>query len=448
MEMLEKIDNKIIVSNTGGKASLLKTSMLGLGLFACTMLTAPAMAQDSDQLEALVARLEAALKEVKTLKDEVKALRDEKKADIAPVSVSTDALRDVQSIIEEQNERLEEIEDAVVDIEEQAGGRPLVRAFDAASLDVGGFLHSGLTHVNGENGSATSFNRLTFELLVKAKLSKKFSLFAAQAFIRESGINFNDPAGRLDPGFNIRNISPLVIATARYEASNEFALEAGRFITPHGIINIEHFPATLLDPEQPQFLRPFGGQTIFANFMNGFKAEGTFFTGSNGENKLTYSAYVGSFVNNGEQFNYGGRLGYSFGNSGLTLGANLGGGKRAPGDGADYQLVGADLLFDKGPILFKSEVFWTNEDLGEDRFAFYAQPAWRLNDQWTAFYRYDYLDNGLSLGDSQEHALGINYQPIPNIRLRGIVTRRDIDGTALLPDASLTSYQVSSTISF
>ena len=446
--MLEKIDNKIIVSNTGGKASLLKTSMLGLGLFACTMLTAPAMAQDSDQLEALVARLEAALKEVKTLKDEVKALRDEKKADIAPVSVSTDALRDVQSIIEEQNERLEEIEDAVVDIEEQAGGRPLVRAFDAASLDVGGFLHSGLTHVNGENGSATSFNRLTFELLVKAKLSKKFSLFAAQAFIRESGINFNDPAGRLDPGFNIRNISPLVIATARYEASNEFALEAGRFITPHGIINIEHFPATLLDPEQPQFLRPFGGQTIFANFMNGFKAEGTFFTGSNGENKLTYSAYVGSFVNNGEQFNYGGRLGYSFGNSGLTLGANLGGGKRAPGDGADYQLVGADLLFDKGPILFKSEVFWTNEDLGEDRFAFYAQPAWRLNDQWTAFYRYDYLDNGLSLGDSQEHALGINYQPIPNIRLRGIVTRRDIDGTALLPDASLTSYQVSSTISF
>lgn len=446
--MSETIDNEVIVSNTGVKSKLFRSSALAIGLLSSCMLTPSAMAQESVDLEALVLRLEAALKEVEQLKNEVKSLRDEDKESIKPVAISSNAIRDVQAIIDEQNERLNEIEDAVIDIEEQAGGRPLVRAFDAEALDIGGFLHSGLTHVNGEDGNATSFNRLTFELLVKAKLSKKFSLFAAQAFIRESGINFDDPAGRLDPSFNIRSISPLVIATARYEASNEFAIEAGRFITPHGIINIEHFPATLLDPEQPQFLRPFGGQTIFANFMNGFKAEGTFFTGTNGASKLSYSAYVGSFVNNGEQFNYGGRLGYSFGDSGLTLGANVGGGKRAPGNDTDYQLVGADILYDKGPILFKSELFWTNEDLGEDRFAFYAQPAWRLNDQWTAFYRYDYLDNGLSLGDSQEHAIGINYQPISNIRLRGIVTRREIDSTNLLPEASLTSYQISSTISF
>lgn len=59
-----------------------------------------------------------------------------------------------------------------------------------------------------------------------------------------------------------------VIAWANYIHSDTLNVQLGRYITPQGIIHIEHFPATLLDPEQPKFLRPFGGDTIFANFEN------------------------------------------------------------------------------------------------------------------------------------------------------------------------------------
>ena len=80
------------------------------------------------------------------------------------------------------------------------------------------------------------------------------------------------------------------------------------FITPAGIIHIEHFPAILLDPEQPQFLRHFSGQTIFANFTNGIHFHGSTFTGPRGKNILSYNVWGGGFAGNSNAFSLGFKL--------------------------------------------------------------------------------------------------------------------------------------------
>ncbi|MFQ5347551.1 MAG: hypothetical protein ACE5ED_06865, partial [Rhodothalassiaceae bacterium] len=343
--------------------------------------------------------------------------------------------------------RLEEIENITLDVEERVGSRALVRAFDAKSLNIGGFLHTAATLADGRDNTEFGINRLTFELLAKAQLSERWSLFAAQAFIRESGINFTDPEKRFNPNFALATKAPLVIATATYRASDAFTLDFGRFITPHGIINVEHFPAILLDPEQPQFLRPFGGQTIFANFMNGVRVTGQVFSPGGANGSFGYAAYVGSFAGNSDSLNYGGRAYWTFGDSGLTVGANIGGGRRA-GHGTDYVLFGGDVLYDKGPVVWKSEIFATDEDQGGNRLAFYTQPGWRFADRWTALYRFDFLDDGTGTGDKTEHAVGLSFKPNPQVHLRAITRFNHFEAAPGLPSANARNYQLSATISF
>ncbi|MCC3860074.1 hypothetical protein [Pseudemcibacter aquimaris] len=429
-------------------------SLLG-GLLATTMLS-PTYAQSNDEsrLAELESKLSQALEMISSLQTEITALKNSETENVETLSIPEETVE----LVQENTERLEVVEDELLELEDKTGDRALVQSFDALSLDIGGFLHSAVTHVDGRDGSATSFNRQTFEILMRAQLGENWSAFLAQAFIRESAPIFQDDEQRTDPTFQIpgAGISPTVIAWANYKASDALNVRVGRFITPHGIINVDHFPAILLDPEQPQFLRPFGGQSMFANFMTGANIHGQTFT-DNG--RLKYDLYVGSFVGNPESFNYGGRVGYTFGDTGITVGANLGGGSRVRpsligGQSSDYILYGADLLYDKGPILWKSEIFYTNEDHLSDRLAFYTQPAYRLNDQWTAFYRFDFFDDGNDRGNQIEHAVGLNFVPTKNVRLRGIATFKNFEAVeeglpnGPISEADVRSYQLSATFSF
>ena len=385
----------------------------------------------------------------------------------------------VESIDEQMQklfDRMDAQEDLLQDLEQKVGSRALVRAFDATQFDFGGFLHSTFTHINGENGSATSFDRLTFELLFKIQFSERFSAFFAQAFIRESNTRFTDTFQRTSPGFAFSGSggmkTPLVIAWANYRQSDALNIQIGRYITPFGIINIEHFPAILLDPEQPQFLRPFSGDTIFPNFMTGVQVHGQMFFA---DDSLQYNVYTGLFTGSSpEQFYTGIRGAYTFGQLGSTVGINLGTGKRSltttapetirPSQNSTFYMYGIDLLIDNGPILWKSELFFTDEDSrsGGNRFAYYTQPAYRINDQWIAFYRYDFLNDGSlqiaptsggprlqSPGNSTEHVLGMNFLPVPNVRLRASFTLKEFSSGRLgAQNAQAQILQLSGTFSF
>lgn len=421
------------------------------GLLATTIWTAPVLAQSSDQdekIQELSNRLDQAMSLIEKLSAELAEVKAQKASQ--EIQEIPESVHEFQEQMQEVNLRLDDIEGVVVDVEDRIGSRAVANVFDAKRLDIGGFLLSTLTHVNGEDGSSTSFNRQVFELLINGELSDDWSLFVAQAFTREASPIFTDPAGRRSPDFNLGTGAPTPIAWANYRASDAFNVRIGKWVAPHGIINIEHFPAILLDTEQPQFLRPFGGQTVFANFQTGVQIHGKSFLGKDDGSELNYAFYVGNFGGNQDNFNVGGRVGYTFADTGFTFGINGAFGRRSEVGDSEYRLFGADLLYDKGKILWKTELFATDEDLGGDRFAFYTQPAYRLNDKWTAFYRYDFLDDGTGRGDRTEHMLGLAFNPIPEVRIRGTAAFRRFDESLSLGfgDADAQLYQLSTTYSF
>lgn len=402
-----------------------------------------AFAKDDDRIAELERKLEQSMAVIAQMQSEIAEL---KKADTATAETP-----DTAQTLAEQAARLDDVELAMVSVQEKVGSRAVINAFDAASIDLGGFLHQTATHINGDTGNATAFNATVFELLMRAQLDDKWSAFLAQAFMRASPDPFSPAAGgsRSNPNFNTGGgtATETVIAWADYKHSDALGIRFGRFITPQGIVNIEHFPAVLLDPEQPQFLRPFGSDTLFANFTTGVDLHGTRFVG---DSRLMYNVYGGNFSENANQAVYGARLAYAISDSGVTVGLNYNGGERRALQGGNFDTVGVDLAIDRGRFLLTSEVFASNESAPahDDRLGWYVQPAWRLNPQWTAFYRYDFLDNGMGEGDQTENVFGITFKPRSNIHLRGTWTFQDFDAGATQPKADADVLQVSATLSF
>ncbi len=404
-----------------------------------------ALAGDNERMAELERKLEQSLAQIAQMQAQIAELKQ------ADAQVATATAEAAKQAVAEQAQRLDNIEESVVGIEGRVGSRAVVSAFEAASLDLGGFLHQTATHIDGDDGNTSSFNSTVFELLMRAQLNEQWSAFLAQAFMRSSPDAFSPAAGgsRRNPNFDTGGgtKTDTVIAWADYKHSDALGIRFGRFITPQGIVNIEHFPAVLLDPEQPQFLRPFGSDTLFANFTSGVDLHGSKFIGNS---RLSYNAYGGNFAENANDLVYGARAAYSIGDSGVTLGLNYNGGERRAQLGGNFNTVGADFAIDRGRFLLTSEVFVSNESnpAHDDRLAWYVQPAWRLTPQWTAFYRHDFLDAGLGEGDQTENVFGLTYKPLPNVHLRAAYTFKDFDAGTNAPGADANILQLSGTLSF
>jgi len=428
-----------------GKASKL---LAGCSLAAVSVLGVmpQALAADDARIRELETKLEQSVRMIEKLSSEVEGLK-KKSTQGYSHSLST--------------ERLEALEDQVLEIDDRVGSRAVAHGFDASAIDIGGFLHTTATHIDANGGSATSFDQTVFELLLKADLGDGWSAFFAQAFMRNAattltpvnaGTDLRANFGRFNgTGGAVTTDTP--IAWANYKHNDQLNVRIGRYLTPAGIINIEHFPALLLDPEQPQFLRPFGGDTLLPNFLTGVNVHGQKFLG---DNALKYDAYTGNFAGDGEKFITGGRLAYGLNEHGVTVGVNglFGQRQKAGNAGLDtgYEVYGADLLIDRGQLLWKNEIFWSKEDNGGDRMGWYTQPAWRINDKWTGFYKYDVLDNGnASDADSTEHVVGLTYKPTRNVHLRGIARFKEFEAgsvAGLNRDENVSIYQMLATFNF
>ncbi len=417
------------------------------GLLACLFLiclhTNSANAQDTEELAVL---LKEARAQIKALESRIERLENSQPIE---VSAREEQQQSLSPIVTELEERVEELEIVTTQHDESIGSRAVASAFDGLSLDIGGFFDTTSTIAIGENATDASFNRQTFELLLKADLGSKWDLFLAQAFTRNAPLNFIDPQQRTTPNFDSNNSeveTDTVVAWAQYKHKDILNVQFGRFITPHGIINIEHFPASLLDTEQPQFLRPFNAQNIFANFTNGINVYGSKYLGNS---TVTYAAYAGVWAGNSSNPIFGGRLDYKIGNSGFTFGVNGFSGDRVdqPTD-SRYYGGGIDVLFDKGPLLWKNELYTTSEGNGQDRIAFYTQPSIRLSNSLTVLYRFDLFDDDTIGGRSIEHVGGLVFDPIDNVRLRAVYRLKRLLSDPGFDDADVNIIQLATTFNF
>ena len=375
----------------------------------------------------------------------------------AAAGAEPDAAPDAtQAEIARLRERIDGLEAEVVDLADRAGTGSLVRAFDAIELNIGGFMTQTLSVVGGRDDVAVSPNQTLLEILVSARIHERVSFFTALGFLREADIDLSDPA---DPDFRPGAVRvPPIIAWTNYRHRDALQLRLGRIVTPAGLINIEHFPPVLLEINQPQFLRPFPGATLFPNFMNGGQLHGTLRSQQRPEEAFGYSVYAGVIDHAPEAIVAGARAEYAWLQHGVTLGANYLGGRRERGTGAlgsfsivsarslqsnRYDMAGIDLLIERGSLLWKSEAFYSFEVGEDDRIGAYTQPAWRFDERWLVFYRFDFLDPGQDLPSAREHVVGVNYVPIPLVRLRAAAFYKEIESS---PDAVLG--QLSVTFSF
>lgn len=384
---------------------------------------------------------------VSQLQSEVDALKQE----IATLKSDTPA----SSTNSRLNARLNALEAALADSQDKISNRTIVHAFESIKLDIGGFLHSAYTFIDTEEESVGSFNRQNFELLIGAEISESWSAFVAGGFLRESSDPFS-VGSRTVPEFDNKSKNPLIIGWANYQMNDLINVRVGRMITPHGVINIEHFPATLYEPEQPQFLRPFDGNTIFPNFSTGLQLHGEYF----GEYvSMEYATYVANATSSDNtQANieelFGGRAALGVLDNRIKAGFNFSDGYRSSTD-SYYTMFGGDLSATLWLFELKSEYYLTDEETGGDREAMYVQPIVNVTEQWSVYYRYDFLDAGFVIGESIEHVVGINYTPKYNIRLRANYTYKEfIDGftdnsfTSPLDDEEAHIIQFSGTFSF
>ena len=344
--------------------------------------------------------------------------------------------------------------------------------FANSELYLGGFFHTVFTSAAGEDNHATSFNKQHFELIADMHFNDSWSAYVAQGFKHESDIVFTDAPNRFFPEIlPLSTTAPLDLAWGNYRHNDWVNLKGGRYKMPHGIYNIDFFPTHHLDPDLPQFLRPVDGQTIFPRNINGLELHGHG-APAGGGNIMQYYVYLGIFSDTPQKLLGGGRLAYTLPKYGVTAAINTTYGARYVDAASRYFLFGADLKYDRGPWLVQSELFYTREALGEDRLAFYIQVEIFSNCFDGVFARFDYLrgqnvfrdlsgaitiDDVRTIsghqGSSYEYVAGVNYLPIPPIRLRAIFyydnLKSGIDTIAgPLAKADLLTLRLSATFSF
>lgn len=406
-------------------------------LFCATLTSLSFAAEQDDDLTNQLAKAE---EEIAALRSMVQEIRSKLDAAVIPPKN-----RDL-------TERVEELETITLDLDDAVGDRATVKAFSAEKFDIGGFLDTTTSLVIGEENTTISANKQVFEILAHADLGNRWDFFVAQAFVRNAPLSFIDPGGITSPQFSNNNspvVTDTVIGWGQYTHSDLFSIQFGRYITPIGIINVEHFPASLLDTEQPMFLRPFPGQTLFANFSNGVNIHGSTFIGSSRSDKVEYSLFGGIWSGNSRSFSGGGRLRYTFANRNVSIGVNAITGDRTSAlAGGRFAVLGADALISRGPLSLKTEAFFSTEDTGEDKVAFYVQPALKLSSNLIGFYRFDYLDDGTAADISVEQVLGLVFNPIRNVRLRGLYRRRSFSDDTGENNATADIFQFSTTLNF
>ena len=370
---------------------------------------------------------------------------------LAPIALAQEP--DLASELQRLRERIDEIEELQVETSERFGDRALVQAFSAKSFDLGGHVTNVFSAIRGKNGTEVGHLVSLIELFAKAELSDGWSLFASPGFYTFNGGLLDDPSTATagDPAFIEDNSTTENIFLSRiygeWSPSDRLRLQGGIIGSPHGTTNREYFIPSRTIAAGNLHTRVFLANQLYPQYLAGIKASGKVLVGDT--DWVEYDAYFGSESESAADDISGARIGYAFGDIGLTIACNYGMGTRqastmpltnigllqSPFNSTvsltrDYRMCGIDIDWRSGPCMFKGEAYYSAEKGLKDQRALTAEATYFVTPQWGVSYRYDYYDPGAdlnlflpvpavqTLGQATEHVLGVAYDPYPSVRLR------------------------------
>ena len=88
----------------------------------------------------------------------------------------------------------------------------------------------------------------------------------------------------------------------------------------------------------------------------------------------------------------------------------------------DDDVYGFEAQLEASSFLFQTE--WARgKSLNQTRTGYYLQPAYRIDEDWIAFYRLEQLESPRILAAERRHLGGVNYRPYPQVAFKGELYR-------------------------
>ncbi len=280
-------------------------------------------------------------------------------------------------------------------------------------MEIGGYVDTEYI-ITDKKGSDDRFRIHHLSLIFKKQLNDRWSFF--------SEVEFEDAPyleGPEDAGGALKKDQGKILVEAVYldvSARPDLSLRAGRFFTPAGIWNVDHYPPFVPTQERPQHIRK-----IFPQFVDGAQAFGSKVLN---EYKADYHIYVGNGF--GEPGNsdsnqdkaVGGRFVLSH-LSFADLAVGLSGFMGKDNDDTMRNSYGFDFKFQVKGLKVQGEYAFAKLDpvasAEFDRTGWYAQFIYSTR-KFSYIYRYDlYEADSTTPSETSINTVAINYHFTPKI---------------------------------
>ena len=324
----------------------------------------------------------------------------------AALLVSPGALRaedggDLQNELEELKARIEVLEAETEDTD---------RRF-SEQMEISGYADTEYIITDkSTDDDGVRVHHLNFHFM--KQLDKKWKMF--------SEIEFEDgpKIGEEDSGGNIENKEGLIfveIFTIDYAHDQALNMRFGRYLTPGGIWNVDHYPPFVSTQERPQHIRK-----IFPQVLDGLQVHGTTDLGGA---VTDYILYVGNGSGNTGHGDgnankaYGGRLRFKL-PADVELG--LSGMRERNNSGVAETAIGFDLKYRWKKLRLQAEyangAYKPLSGVDYHRVGYYGQAIYGIG-KWDLIYRYDWYDADGSVldGDKVVNSFALNYRFTPSV---------------------------------
>lgn len=341
------------------------------------------------------------------------------------------ASNDAESI-EELNQRIQELEDYLFDLEDRVGSTGLVKPSLSPELTLGGFYQGVYNYSSSKDSYSHGLDLSAVYLTGEAKLGERWRFNFAQLFGQYALPSYASTNGFI----RLKNLTSRssqlnesLYANVAYNYSDALKLVMGRQRAPVGIVSREFFPLSFLYSGIPDYLSNAAGSgDIFPSYIDGVSASGKYFLPN--QDIVSYNVAVGTAADldtslaglNGLSVikntgtDYIARLAYGVASQAFEVGLNYVSGTRDlrtisipatdtfdPANpvtfsipysygGNDFETIGVDLYVNKNNVQLKLEYFETSEKGQDDRKAYYIEPAWHLSNKIDVYLRNELYD--------------------------------------------------------